>query len=44
MVAEGVATADDVERWDAAFRRLDAAATRPQIFAPSFVAIGRRAA
>jgi len=37
MVAEGAATAEDVERWDAAFQRLDAAATRPQIFAPSFV-------
>jgi precorrin-6B methylase 2 len=44
MVAEGAATAEDVERWDAAFQRLDAAATRPQIFAPSFVAIGRLAA
>jgi precorrin-6B methylase 2 len=44
MVAEGAATAEDVDRWDAAFQRLDVAATRPKVFAPSFVAVGRRAA
>ncbi len=44
MVAEGAATTEDVDRWDAAFQRSDAAATRPQIFAPGFVAVGRRAA
>ncbi len=43
MVAEGAASAADVDRWAAAFQRLDAAATRPQVFAPVFVAIGRRA-
>jgi hypothetical protein len=39
MVAEGAATAEDVDRWDAAFQRLDAAAMRPQVFAPRFVAL-----
>ncbi len=43
MAAEGAASAQDVERWAAAFQRLDAAETRPQVFAPTFVAIGRRA-
>ncbi|MGY1601710.1 class I SAM-dependent methyltransferase [Geodermatophilus sp. SYSU D00815] len=42
MVAEGVATADDVARWEAAVTRADAAAARPTYFAPVFVAIGRR--
>ncbi len=42
MLAEGAATPEDVERWKAAFVRSDAAATRPMIFAPSFVAIGRK--
>ena len=34
--------AQDFERWNAAFARSDAAATRPKIFAPGFVAIGRK--
>lgn len=42
MLADGAATTEDVERWRAAFSRSDAAATRPTIFAPSFVAVGRR--
>lgn len=42
MLAEGAATPEDFERWNAAFTRSDAAATRPLIFAPNFVAIGRK--
>lgn len=42
MLAEGAATAADIERWGAAFERLDAAAQRPTIFAPQFTAIGRK--
>lgn len=42
MLAEGAATTEDFERWNAAFARSDAAATRPLIFAPNFVAVGRK--
>ena len=42
MIAEGFAGDADVERWAAAFRRLDAAEQRPWIFPATFVAIGRR--
>jgi precorrin-6B methylase 2 len=42
MLAEGAATIEDFERWNAAFARSDAAATRPLIFAPNFVAFGRK--
>jgi ubiquinone/menaquinone biosynthesis C-methylase UbiE len=42
MVSEGVASAADIERWEAAFARMDAATTRPTMFIPQFVAIGRR--
>jgi SAM-dependent methyltransferase len=41
MVAEGIATDEDVERWSRAFARLDAAETRPWLFPAAFVAIGR---
>jgi len=44
MVAQGVATADDVARWGAVLDAVDAAMPRPRIFAPTFVAIGRRPA
>jgi hypothetical protein len=44
MVAQGVATADDVARWGAVLDGMDDAMPRPRIFAPTFVAIGRRAA
>ncbi len=44
MLAEGAATAEDLQRWDAAFQRADAAATRPLVFAPAFVATGRKEA
>jgi SAM-dependent methyltransferase len=43
MVAEGFATEADVERWEAAFDRLDAVEQRPWMFPPGLVAIGRRA-
>src|SRR4051812_543864 len=39
MLAENVLTRDDVERWSAAFDRLDAGEQRPTLFAPTFVAI-----
>lgn len=42
MVAEQILTREDVERWKVAFERLDAAEERPTMFAPNFVAIGRR--
>jgi SAM-dependent methyltransferase len=42
MVAEGTITQADVDRWAAAFERTDAAAQRPTIFAPVFVAVGRK--
>jgi SAM-dependent methyltransferase len=42
LLAAGVATADDVARWDAGYARLDGAARRPTAFLPSFVAIGRK--
>ena len=42
MLAEGAATAEDLERWNAAFERTDSAAARPLIFAPNFVAVGRK--
>jgi ubiquinone/menaquinone biosynthesis C-methylase UbiE len=43
MVAEGAATAADLERWGAAFDRLDHNPVRPTAFAPLFIAIGRKA-
>ncbi|HEX2699781.1 MAG TPA: methyltransferase domain-containing protein [Acidimicrobiales bacterium] len=42
MVASGAATADDVARWEAAFARLDGSEKRPLLFAPVFLATGRR--
>jgi SAM-dependent methyltransferase len=41
MVAAGVATEGDLDRWASAFERLDAATTRPTLFVPAFVAVGR---
>jgi SAM-dependent methyltransferase len=40
MAAQGLASADDVRRWEAAFARMDAAPTRPIFFAPIFIAVG----
>jgi SAM-dependent methyltransferase len=42
MVAEGVATPEDVARWDAAFDRMDGDEDRPWSFIPVFLAVGRR--
>jgi len=42
MLAEGAASADDLGRWEAAFARTDASAVRPVVFAPNFVAVGRK--
>jgi hypothetical protein len=44
MVAESAATAEDIERWDRAFRRTDAAQQRPTLFVPNFFAIGHKPA
>ncbi len=40
MLAQGIASPDDLRRWEAAFERSDAAPTRPTVFAPTFIAIG----
>jgi hypothetical protein len=42
MVASGLATADDVARWEAAFERVAAMSPGPTLFAPVFVGVGRR--
>ena len=42
MLAQGAATQDEIDRWGAAFERLDAQEVRPTVFAPLFTAIGRR--
>ena len=42
MLAEKVAAPEDVERWQSAFARMDAAQLRPTIFAPNFFAIGTK--
>jgi SAM-dependent methyltransferase len=44
MVAAGVATEDDVRRWDRAFREVQAAPVPATVFVPSFTAVGRRPA
>jgi SAM-dependent methyltransferase len=44
MVAAGVATEDDVRRWDRAFREVEAAPVPPTKFVPVFTAVGRRPA
>lgn len=44
MQAEGHASPEDIQRWDAALERLDREATRPVVFVPRFWAIGRRPA
>ena len=43
MVAEGVATLEDVDRWEAAYERMDRVPDRPWMFIPIFVAVGRQA-
>jgi hypothetical protein len=44
MVAAGVATEEDVRRWDRAFQEVAAAPVPPTLFAPMFIAVGRRPA
>jgi SAM-dependent methyltransferase len=44
LVRAGLATADDVARWDAAFTALDAAPERPSLSLPVFAAVCRRPA
>jgi len=42
MVTAGLAQPADLERWEAAFARIDAGTDRPTTFVPKFVGIGRR--
>jgi SAM-dependent methyltransferase len=44
MLAAGVVTEADVERWDRTFRELEAAPVSPTVFSPVFSAVGRRPA
>jgi SAM-dependent methyltransferase len=44
MLAAGVVTQADVQRWDRAFREVEAAPVPPTVFAPIFTAVGRRPA
>lgn len=43
MLAEGVASPEDVQRWERAFERMDGADPRPTTFLPQFAAIGSAA-
>jgi ubiquinone/menaquinone biosynthesis C-methylase UbiE len=42
MLADGIVSHSDIERWATAFDRLDEAPVRPTVFAPTFIAIGER--
>ncbi len=42
MVRDGIATTDDVDRWQAALERMDRSTTRPTVFMPFFTATARR--
>lgn len=42
LLEAGLADAGDVERWDTAYRRMEAAPHPSTVFAPVFVGIGRR--
>ena len=44
LVAAGMASAEDVRRWDRAFQEMAAAPVPPTVFAPVFTAVGRRPA
>jgi SAM-dependent methyltransferase len=44
LVADGLATAEDIDGWAAAFEEYDASEARPTMFVPLFFAIGRRPA
>jgi ubiquinone/menaquinone biosynthesis C-methylase UbiE len=40
MLAAGIATTEDVARWEKALERMDRSTVRPTVFAPNFFAIG----
>ncbi|HET6816770.1 MAG TPA: methyltransferase domain-containing protein [Mycobacteriales bacterium] len=42
MLDDGVISQEDIQRWERAFDRMDTASTRPTVFAPQFVALGRK--
>lgn len=42
LIAAGLATQGDVDRWEAAFGRVDEEEPRPTMFVPQFFAFGRR--
>ncbi|MFF4257836.1 class I SAM-dependent methyltransferase [Streptomyces sp. NPDC001663] len=42
LIAEGLATPDDIARWDGAFQRAEHARSEVRFFAANFVAVGRR--
>ena len=42
MVEAGMATAEDMARWDRAFQQVAAAPDPPTLFIPLFYAVGRR--
>jgi FkbM family methyltransferase len=42
MVADEIATPQDITRWEAGFERMDNAEVRPTVFAPNFIGIGRK--
>lgn len=44
MLAAGAIDEDDIERWEKAYKALDAAAERPLLFPSVFAAVGRRPA
>lgn len=41
MVSQGIASEDDLRRWERAFARMDEAPVRPTLFMPWFVALGK---
>lgn len=44
MLADGIVNAEVLHRWETALARLDSAPVRPTVFAPGFIAVGRRSA
>jgi SAM-dependent methyltransferase len=44
MLADGIVDNSVLDRWKAALARLDSSPVRPTIFAPQFIAVGRRPA
>ena len=42
MVAAGVVTTDDVARWGKTLEQMDQSPERPTMFAPGFIAVGRK--